>query len=45
VDGPLANPELTSEAFPTLNAAIQKLQSQRGDRRAALGIDPLPAAK
>ncbi|NBP52497.1 MAG: hypothetical protein EBU70_15195, partial [Actinobacteria bacterium] len=45
VDGPLANPELTSEAFPTLNAAIQKLQSQRGDRRAALGIDPLPAPK
>ena len=29
VDGTLAHPEMTSEAFPTLAAAIQKLQSQR----------------
>ncbi len=29
VDGTLPNPEMTSEAFPTLAAAIQKLQSQR----------------
>lgn len=39
VDGTLADPQMTSEAFPTLNAAIQKLQSQRGERRAALGLD------
>jgi hypothetical protein len=39
VDGTLADPKMTSEAFPTLNAAIQKLQSQRGERRAALGLD------
>ena len=30
VDGVLPHPEMTSEAFPTLAAAIQKLQSQRG---------------
>lgn len=29
VDGTLADPELTTEAFPTLAAALQKLQSQR----------------
>ncbi len=29
VDGTLAQPEITSEAFPTLSAAIQQLQSQR----------------
>jgi len=29
VDGSLPHPEMTSEAFPTLAAAIQKLQSQR----------------
>jgi hypothetical protein len=29
VDGTLPHPEMTSEAFPTLAAAIQKLQSQR----------------
>jgi len=35
VDGTLAHPEMTSEAFPTLAAAIQKLQSQRrGDDQA-----------
>lgn len=40
VDGTLPHPEMTSEAFPTLAAAIQKLQSQRrgedGLRNAAL---------
>ena len=39
VDGTLANPEMSSEAFPTLSAALQKLQSQRrnpdGTRTAA----------
>ncbi len=30
VDGTLAHPEMTSEAFPTLAAALQKLQAQRG---------------
>ena len=39
VDGMLPHPEMTSEAFPTLAAAIQKLQSQRrggdGPRSAA----------
>jgi hypothetical protein len=29
VDGTLDSPELSTEAFPTLAAAIQKLQSQR----------------
>lgn len=29
VDGTLGEPELTTEAFPTLAAALQKLQSQR----------------
>jgi len=29
VDGTISNPEMTSEAFPTLSAALQKLQSQR----------------
>ncbi|MFM8735115.1 MAG: AsmA-like C-terminal region-containing protein [Pirellulales bacterium] len=29
VDGTLANPETTTEAFPTLAAAVQRLQSQR----------------
>jgi hypothetical protein len=29
VDGTLASPEMSSEAFPTLSAALQKLQSQR----------------
>ena len=29
VDGTLSHPDMTSEAFPTLNAALQKLQSQR----------------
>jgi hypothetical protein len=29
VDGTLAEPVTTTEAFPTLAAAIQKLQSQR----------------
>ncbi len=40
VDGTLPHPEMTSEAFPTLAAAIQKLQSQRrgpdGPRSAGL---------
>ena len=43
VDGTLPHPEMTSEAFPTLAAAIQKLQSQRreseGSRSAALRPD------
>ena len=43
VDGTLAHPEMTSEAFPTLAAAIQKLQSQRrepdGARNAAAWRD------
>jgi hypothetical protein len=39
VDGTLANPEITSEAFPTLNALVQQFQSQgligqEGGRRA-----------
>ena len=29
VDGTLADPEMTSEAFPTVNALLQKFQSQR----------------
>ena len=29
VDGTISNPEMTSEAFPTLSAALQNLQSQR----------------
>ncbi|NDC64181.1 MAG: hypothetical protein EBZ59_09415, partial [Planctomycetia bacterium] len=42
VDGALSNPEMSSEAFPTLSAALQKLQSQRrspdgGRPAAALG--------
>lgn len=40
VDGALPHPEMTSEAFPTVAAAIQKLQSQRrgpdGTRSAGL---------
>lgn len=43
VDGTLADPEMNSEAFPTLNAAIQKLQTQRSDRRASRGLDENPA--
>ena len=43
VDGTLPHPEMTSEAFPTLAAAIQKLQSQRrgqdGLRNAGLRRD------
>jgi hypothetical protein len=40
VDGTLAHPEMTSEAFPTLAAAIQKLQSQRrGDDQARTAND------
>ena len=31
VDGTLAQPEITTEAFPTLTAALQRLQSQRRD--------------
>jgi CheY-like chemotaxis protein len=34
VDGTLADPKMTSEAFPTLNAAIQKLQIAVGEFRA-----------
>ena len=29
VDGTLTNPEITTEAFPTLSAALQQLQAQR----------------
>ena len=32
VDGSLGSPELSTEAFPTLAAAIQKLQSQRQEK-------------
>ena len=32
VDGSLSSPELSTEAFPTLAAAIQKLQSQRQEK-------------
>ena len=32
VDGTLGSPELSTEAFPTLAAAIQKLQSQRQEK-------------
>ncbi len=46
VDGTLANPLITSEAFPTLNALVQQFQSQglmgqEGGRRAAVmsGVD------
>ena len=31
VDGTLAQPDITTEAFPTLTAALQQLQSQRRD--------------
>jgi hypothetical protein len=30
VDGTLADPVMTSEAFPTLNALVQQFQSQGG---------------
>ena len=30
VDGTMADPEMTSEAFPTLNALVQQFQSQGG---------------
>jgi len=33
VDGTLAQPAVTTEAFPTLNAALQQLQAQRRDSR------------
>ena len=35
VDGTLASPEMSSEAFPTLSAALQKLQSQRRNPQGA----------
>ena len=35
VDGTLAQPAVTTEAFPTLNAALQQLQTQRRDGRGA----------
>ena len=38
VDGTLAQPDITTEAFPTLNAALQQLQSNRRDAgRVGLG--------
>jgi hypothetical protein len=38
VDGTLAQPDITTEAFPTLNAALQQLQSNRRDSgRVGLG--------
>ncbi|MFN6191779.1 MAG: AsmA-like C-terminal region-containing protein [Planctomycetia bacterium] len=38
VDGTLAQPDITTEAFPTLNAALQQLQSKRRDpERVGLG--------
>ena len=33
VDGTLAEPVTTTEAFPTLAAALQKLQTQRQELR------------
>jgi len=39
VDGPLADPEMTTEAFPTLNAAIQRLQATGRDRRGMAAED------
>lgn len=33
VDGRLTDPEMTTEAFPTLNAALQRLQATGRDRR------------
>ena len=46
VDGTLGEPELSTEAFPTLAAALQKLQSQRqengrGRRLAGRPDDPV----
>ncbi|MFZ4731025.1 MAG: AsmA-like C-terminal region-containing protein [Pirellulales bacterium] len=35
VDGTLAQPEITTEAFPTLTAALQQLQSRQPSRTAA----------
>ena len=47
VDGTLGDPELSTEAFPTLAAALQKLQSQRQEngrgRRLASRPDDAPA--
>ena len=45
VDGTLAAPEMTSEAFPSLNALVQQFQSQGlmkqdGRRRANVSSDP-----
>lgn len=43
VDGPLADPEIRSEAFPTLAAALQQWQSQARRRDSAVPPPP-PAA-
>jgi hypothetical protein len=42
VDGTLADPELTTEAFPTLAAALQKLQSQRQENGRGLRVGTRP---
>lgn len=39
VDGQLTDPEMTTEAFPTLNAALQRLQATGRDRRGMAGED------
>ncbi|MBM4023458.1 MAG: hypothetical protein FJ284_14700, partial [Planctomycetes bacterium] len=44
VDGTLADPVTSTEAFPTLAAAVQKLQSQRPSpaaSRAAMRVEPI----
>jgi hypothetical protein len=38
VDGQLTDPEMTTEAFPTLNAALQRLQATGRDRR-GMGVE------
>jgi hypothetical protein len=46
VDGTLAEPVTSTEAFPTLAAAVQQLQSQRpGESRAAVRSDPSGGAR
>lgn len=42
VDGTLTEPELTTEAFPTLAAALQKLQSQRQENGRGRRMGSLP---
>ena len=46
VKGSLARPEITTEAFPTLTAALQQLQAQKRspDRLRSAAVPPTEAA-